>query len=638
MSAPTLLDGGSFTLTMDGRELSAEPGSTLLQVARAAGVSIPTLCDHPDLEPVGACRLCLVEVTHPDWGGWKGLMTACLYPASPGLEVSTASEAVRSTRRGVLSLLAARCPSSEAIQALARKHGATATGLYVDPGADDCILCGLCTRVCEAFATSAISTLHRGIKREIGSPFNQPPPDCIGCGACAKICPTGHIRDRRDPAGYSIWGRQFATAACAVIVGRCIGCGACEEACPFDVARVVVQRDGLRTARIPADPCRGCGACVGACPNGAIMQQGDPLPMPGQGPEEKSAAGKAAVAACSRSALGAAALPGAAEVAEVPCVGRITVNQMLRKIALGADGMLLLGRHEQTCRLDGAEGPARDRVSRVRELLELLGLGAERLRFASPDAGPDGPAREVRRFVDGLAASGHNPAAGDDPLPWTGEGLAGGLTLLQELSVRSGAGLQAGPYLERRGLPAWNKATGGWKLWAGDLPYLQLLGAHLWRPEPLDSLLGHAAAVLEVLFGEPGGVQVGPPGAEPGDAITLEGVEALMRERGGELPRPERPLAVACAGESEAALAVALGHRVIPVEPSPLAGAALTGPADRKAAGAYLAAAEAAGAEVLLAGSLDELVQWRLITRDGAWRSSRVRPVLGLQLAGEELR
>lgn len=266
----------TVTLEIDGRRLQAEAGSYVLAAAREAGIEIPTLCHHPDLEPVGACRLCMVEVTHPDWGGWSGLMTACLYPVAEGIQVSTRSERVVRARRGILALLAARCPGSELIQRLARRHGVPAgdSALHSDPAADSCILCGLCTRVCETYATGAIATVNRGSTKQI-APFDARPPDeCVGCGACALVCPTGNLVGERAARSFSIWERTFETALCLVDAARCIGCGSCEEACPFEVPRVALTVEGQMVARIPEAHCRGCGACVGACPTGAITQQG----------------------------------------------------------------------------------------------------------------------------------------------------------------------------------------------------------------------------------------------------------------------------------------------------------------------------------------------------------------------------
>lgn len=261
------------TLKIDGRILMAKPGAYVLQVAREAGIDIPTLCDHPDLEAVGACRLCMVEVTHRDWNGWHGLMTACLYPVSEGIEVSTRSPAVMEARQGILSLLAARCPTSERIQKLAKKYEASTDSLAIDNSGDKCIVCGLCTRVCETYATNAITTYSRGGQKKIGPFDEKPPEECVGCGGCSIVCPTENIPTARDGAVYKIWRRNFETPVCTVETTRCMGCGSCEEACPFSVARLQLFANGKRTAKIPIEHCQGCGACVAACPSGAIDQK-----------------------------------------------------------------------------------------------------------------------------------------------------------------------------------------------------------------------------------------------------------------------------------------------------------------------------------------------------------------------------
>jgi bidirectional [NiFe] hydrogenase diaphorase subunit len=261
------------SLTIDGRALSAPAGSYALTIARQAGIEIPTLCHLDALEPIGACRLCMIEVGHPDWRGWSGLMTACLYPVSEGIQILTRSPRVLRARQQILSLLAARCPSSSAIQELARKHGAQIGSLRRDPELDNCILCGLCSRICEAYGPTAITTYNRGSAKKIGSFSELPPTECVGCGACALICPTGHIVGTRKERSYQIWDQTFETATCHVDEARCLGCGACEEACPFSVPRVSLRANGLRAALIPREQCRGCGACVGACPSGAITQE-----------------------------------------------------------------------------------------------------------------------------------------------------------------------------------------------------------------------------------------------------------------------------------------------------------------------------------------------------------------------------
>ena len=209
----------SFYMTINGKRVAAEDGEMVLDVTRRAEIDVPTLCVHEAVEAFGACRLCMVEVTKSQWKGWKGLMTACLYPAAPDLIIETHSERVLSVRRTVLELLAARCPDSDVIRRMATAHGVTHSQLTVRQDADLCILCGLCTRVCEKAATSAISTTMRGHQRKVGTPFDGPPPDCIGCLACAHICPTGEITFTEAGLTRSIWGREFA-------LKRCSECGA----------------------------------------------------------------------------------------------------------------------------------------------------------------------------------------------------------------------------------------------------------------------------------------------------------------------------------------------------------------------------------------------------------------------------
>ena len=223
----------SVFMTINGKRVEARDGEMVLDTARREGIEIPTLCVHDAVEPFGACRLCLVEVTKPAWKGWKGLMTACLYPAASDLIIETHSERVMQVRSAVLDLLLARCPGSKLIQRMAADHGVEQTSFTERPDADLCILCGLCTRICEKAATSAITTVNRGHERCIGTPFDGAPPDCIGCLACAHICPTGHIQFSEGGLERSIWGRTFK-------LKRCVTCGKplpiTEEQAEFHVA------------------------------------------------------------------------------------------------------------------------------------------------------------------------------------------------------------------------------------------------------------------------------------------------------------------------------------------------------------------------------------------------------------------
>jgi heterodisulfide reductase subunit A len=178
-------------LIIDGVEVQAEEGQSVLEAARAAGFEIPTLCYHPLLEVYGGCRLCTVEVIRR---GHSSLQTACTYPAWDGLEIKTRSPEVIEARRVVLSLLLSRCPNVPLIQDLARHYGVTEPPFPTDRPEEKCILCGLCVRTChELVKADVLNFSERGIERRVGPPFLEKTRQCIGCGACTIVCPTGAI-------------------------------------------------------------------------------------------------------------------------------------------------------------------------------------------------------------------------------------------------------------------------------------------------------------------------------------------------------------------------------------------------------------------------------------------------------------
>ena len=180
-----------ITITIDGQEIQAEEGQTILEVARANSIEIPTLCYHPVLEPYGACRLCMVEVAQL---GRISLQTACTYPAVDGLMVQTRSPAVLEARKLVLGLLLSRCPSVPVVQDMAREYGITEPPFPTDTPDEMCILCGMCVRTCHDLVQAYVLNFsERGIERRVGPPFLEKTRDCIGCGACTIICPTGAV-------------------------------------------------------------------------------------------------------------------------------------------------------------------------------------------------------------------------------------------------------------------------------------------------------------------------------------------------------------------------------------------------------------------------------------------------------------
>lgn len=180
-------------ITIDGRELQAEPEATVLEVARDNNIYIPTLCHNEGVKPYGACRLCMVEITTAR--GRERLVASCLYPVEDGLKVKTRTEKADNVRRKVIELLLARCPDSEVIQDMAKQLGVSKTRFKLQEGNNKCILCALCVRVCqEVVGVSAISLANRGVERELTTPFNEDYSEaCIGCASCVYICPTHAI-------------------------------------------------------------------------------------------------------------------------------------------------------------------------------------------------------------------------------------------------------------------------------------------------------------------------------------------------------------------------------------------------------------------------------------------------------------
>ena len=210
-----------FTVKIDGCKVTVPKGATILDAAKQANIWIPTLCYHPALSCHATCRICMVEL---DRGDWKQLVTACNYPVRKDITVSVNSERAVNARKGVMQLLLARVPDSREIKELARKMGVTDTPYEnVTESQRNCMLCGLCIRVCEEIiGTSAISFVGRGVDRVVATPFRLASDDCIGCGACYAVCPVGTIQLRYHEASKEIEISPFKT--CLPLL-KCSECG-----------------------------------------------------------------------------------------------------------------------------------------------------------------------------------------------------------------------------------------------------------------------------------------------------------------------------------------------------------------------------------------------------------------------------
>ena len=205
------------TLTIDGQEVSARRGQTILEVAEEHGIAIPTLCHLDGLSDVGACRLCMVEIK-----GNNKLMPACVTAVFEGMEVTTQSERLARHRRMILEMLFAErnhvCSVCVAnghceLQALAQSQGLTHVRLpYRNPDlpvdasherftADHnrCILCTRCVRVCaEVEGAHVWDVMGRGIESRLITDLHQPwgESTCTRCGKCVQVCPTGALFDK----------------------------------------------------------------------------------------------------------------------------------------------------------------------------------------------------------------------------------------------------------------------------------------------------------------------------------------------------------------------------------------------------------------------------------------------------------
>ena len=207
-------------LTINGKQIQAEQGATILEAARAAGVYIPTLCYHPELHPEGACRLCMVEAS-----GARTLVASCVYPVSEGMVVKTNTEKVREARKTVVELLLANHPkdclccqkSGDCeLQKIAadlglrkiRFEGGETKAHTIDCSnpslvrdQEKCILCGRCIRICrDVQGMNVYSFAGRGFNTIVSTAFEHDLKDaaCTYCGQCASVCPTGAIVEKDD--------------------------------------------------------------------------------------------------------------------------------------------------------------------------------------------------------------------------------------------------------------------------------------------------------------------------------------------------------------------------------------------------------------------------------------------------------
>ncbi len=208
-------------IKINNMPLSVPKGITILEAARYAGVEIPTLCYLKEINEIGACRMCMVEVV-----GARSLVAACVFPVNEGMEIFTNSEKVRKSRKTNLELVLSthnkacltcvRSGNCE-LQKLCKDYGVEDAlkyeGAYPEAQYDDsaahmirdnskCILCRRCVAACDNQAISVIGASARGFDTHIGSPFELPLNDysCVSCGQCIVHCPVAAIYEKDDTA------------------------------------------------------------------------------------------------------------------------------------------------------------------------------------------------------------------------------------------------------------------------------------------------------------------------------------------------------------------------------------------------------------------------------------------------------
>ena len=212
---------------INGIAVSVPKGATVLEAARYAGVEIPTLCFLKEINEIGACRICMVEVS--EGGRPARLVTACVYPVSEGMEVVTASPRIEKSRKTTLEMILSthdrkcltcvRSTNCE-LQKLCRDYGIEDAGRFdgkkpvyaIDNSAahlvrdnNKCILCRRCVAACKQQLVSVIGANDRGIDTHIACAFeldldNTP---CVSCGQCTVVCPTGALVEKDDTA--KVW-------------------------------------------------------------------------------------------------------------------------------------------------------------------------------------------------------------------------------------------------------------------------------------------------------------------------------------------------------------------------------------------------------------------------------------------------
>ena len=273
---------------INGREVLAPLGVTILEAARQAGIDIPTLCHHPALKPVGICRMCLVEVK-----GLRTLQPACTFPISEGMEIQTEIPAGGSrgnsfwtcsfpkeiiSARTARSAATANCSpwgtgtasTTGCTRPTPRRSRSTASHKYLVMEHNRCVLCRRCVRACgELAANHTLGLRERGIESMIHADANVPfgESTCISCGSCAQVCPTGSLVDAGAPSWAAATRRSTSRAPATSAASD-----AAWRSSPAAATSFASRATGMQPSTA------GCSAKAAASTRSTMSARGSPSP------------------------------------------------------------------------------------------------------------------------------------------------------------------------------------------------------------------------------------------------------------------------------------------------------------------------------------------------------------------------
>ncbi len=221
-------------IKINNTEYVVNEGENILSFCKNTGIDIPALCYHEALKPYGACRLCIVDVK----GGnvRPGITMSCTLTASEGMEIVTETEEIHAHRKILFQFYLAQAPESKTIQKLAARYHVNETPFTKkirenDNLGNQCVLCGLCVRVCnDIIEKGVINYTGRGYYVRINTAYSLPDDICLGCKACAEVCPTGAVSF--EDIGDTRYGHSWSETK--IPLKQCSVCGEYYAPRPFE--------------------------------------------------------------------------------------------------------------------------------------------------------------------------------------------------------------------------------------------------------------------------------------------------------------------------------------------------------------------------------------------------------------------